>query len=1043
MIKNYLHKILVITSFFLIAINVNADDYYWNGGTGDWDVGSNWSDITGTIPFSTPPGPDDNVYIKKDAALNINPGDIITINPGNYEIKSLSIQDFIDINNKPKLLFNGTQATDTVNLNVNQDIFLHQYFLITYAEPVFNRWILHSANVHNIDSKGKDMNYVIVDLDNTKTTIIGNIKASQQFQVKNGELFGDAIDINTKHFLVYTSPNDLTHFKTINLINQSRIICGEFKASFNYETDSYAGDFLIDCHLFTGGNESDYGNVSVYLRDSILPTPTFYNMTGKGITIYDLTIDSDTKIVITGQISVHNFTVVQPNSEIVFNLKTSYQPDYNDPRRNTFPISGTVSMPTPPPSDCPALTQLYTTEGSLEKMEFVKNSGIVTFDHVRIRGIGTSGAATFNVTNGIVEDYASDWDNISGIPSVDYYWVGGSGNWDDPMHWATSSAGTGNGTCVPTLFDDVYFDGNSFPGGNNTVTINNNILNECKLLEWTAPINNKIEFSNNSGTRPELYVAGDLKLPSGMTILDPGNWGVFELIGTGNFVVDAPNIDLPDLNFKNASGTWTLLRHTTCRSIDLGGGALNTGNKDITLSKMVSSNASVPKFFELTSSTIVASDRIDFGIYSNTATVDAGTSYLKTKRFIASDGTFNIVHMVNTHDTLFFAKTYYIKKLILDSPYKLTTQDSLIVDSLILMQDGCELELSIDTWDYPTAGLEVKEGIRSYAPGTGAFPKIYSDEDGNGVTLHFLPHNLCVEGKISFRDVIGVGDGIIHVPDGISLGGNTNFNFSPTPSYSDKLFWIGGQGAWSVKKNWSTGSGACPADISPSNADTLIFDNYSTISGDTVFLPTIKNAKSLVMRNSDPSRTSRFYLGKQLKLTHSFILEGGNLIVDDDTSTISPAAIWVDKEVSLTNNTQLTIDSVTIYAGRKPSLLTKTTFSIDGTSSLTGTNGKIVIKGHSSIPGNKTVEIDLNASGDMTDISFEIRKAINGENDYHMSFDFGDHLIKKLLFNNQSPFLQGGAIQKYNIIGNVRTAYAIVNYGKLIVKSGNRIYTNQ
>lgn len=46
--------------------------------------------------------------------------------------------------------------------------------------------------------------------------------------------------------------------------------------------------------------------------------------------------------------------------------------------------------------------------------------------------------------------------------AANYYWVGGSGNWSDVSHWATTSGGSVLHTTPPTSNDDVFFDSNSF-----------------------------------------------------------------------------------------------------------------------------------------------------------------------------------------------------------------------------------------------------------------------------------------------------------------------------------------------------------------------------------------------------------------------------------------------------------------------------------------------------------------------------------------------------------------------------------------------------
>lgn len=48
--------------------------------------------------------------------------------------------------------------------------------------------------------------------------------------------------------------------------------------------------------------------------------------------------------------------------------------------------------------------------------------------------------------------------------SQDYYWVGGTGNWSDLSHWATSSGGTVFHSQLPGPTNDVYLDANSFDG---------------------------------------------------------------------------------------------------------------------------------------------------------------------------------------------------------------------------------------------------------------------------------------------------------------------------------------------------------------------------------------------------------------------------------------------------------------------------------------------------------------------------------------------------------------------------------------------------
>ena len=88
-----------------------------------------------------------------------------------------------------------------------------------------------------------------------------------------------------------------------------------------------------------------------------------------------------------------------------------------------------------------------------------------------------------------------------------YYWVGGTGNWNDFVnHWATTSGGAVHRTQAPTLNDDVFFDANSFPTANDTVKNISAAL--CQKMNWTGASNNPV-FGNGTGS---IQIGGSLTL---------------------------------------------------------------------------------------------------------------------------------------------------------------------------------------------------------------------------------------------------------------------------------------------------------------------------------------------------------------------------------------------------------------------------------------------------------------------------------------------------------------------------------------------------
>ncbi len=65
--------------------------------------------------------------------------------------------------------------------------------------------------------------------------------------------------------------------------------------------------------------------------------------------------------------------------------------------------------------------------------------------------------------------------------SADFYWVGNSGNWNDPSHWANTSGGTG-GIGIPTANDNVFIDVQSLSNQSEISIIDQA---NCNNFSWT------------------------------------------------------------------------------------------------------------------------------------------------------------------------------------------------------------------------------------------------------------------------------------------------------------------------------------------------------------------------------------------------------------------------------------------------------------------------------------------------------------------------------------------------------------------------------
>ena len=91
------------------------------------------------------------------------------------------------------------------------------------------------------------------------------------------------------------------------------------------------------------------------------------------------------------------------------------------------------------------------------------------------------------------------------IYASDYYWVGGTGNWNDfALHWATTSGGAVFFTSAPGNGDDVYFDQNSFSSSADNVLITGSV--RCHSFNFDN--SGFAEIRSNDAT-PILNISGD------------------------------------------------------------------------------------------------------------------------------------------------------------------------------------------------------------------------------------------------------------------------------------------------------------------------------------------------------------------------------------------------------------------------------------------------------------------------------------------------------------------------------------------------------
>jgi hypothetical protein len=157
---------------------------------------------------------------------------------------------------------------------------------------------------------------------------------------------------------------------------------------------------------------------------------------------------------------------------------------------------------------------------------------------------------------------------INSAAGAPRYWVGGSGDWNDPNHWSATSGGAA-GACVPTVYDDVYFNAASgFTAGSKTVTVNNGNA-YCRNIDWTGAANGPI-WNKAASWNVEVWGDSVILNPTATFNVSPitlkgGNAAFMknQVLGDFDVTIDKPGSGLTLLNdYSNGNTSFSLINGT-------------------------------------------------------------------------------------------------------------------------------------------------------------------------------------------------------------------------------------------------------------------------------------------------------------------------------------------------------------------------------------------------------------------------------------------------------------------------------------------------
>lgn len=229
---------------------------------------------------------------------------------------------------------------------------------------------------------------------------------------------------------------------------------------------------------------------------------------------------------------------------------------------------------------------------------------------------------------------------ISSAAGTPHYWVGGSGDWNDNAHWSTTSGGAG-GACIPTVYDNVYFNASSgFTAGSKTVTVNNGNA-YCRNLDWTGAPNSPIW---NKATPWTIEVWGDT------TVLNTAaTFTVSPLTfkGSTNAVVSGSALGNFDIRVQKPGGSLKLLNNYSNILTDIlvNDGTLDLSGRTLSLASISNEGLSNAMTIDVSNANITLDTLWRYNGTPAAHTLLAAGSTIAAETFLATGMTYNKVNV--------------------------------------------------------------------------------------------------------------------------------------------------------------------------------------------------------------------------------------------------------------------------------------------------------------------------------------------------------------------------------------------------------------
>ena len=425
--------------------------------------------------------------------------------------------------------------------------------------------------------------------------------------------------------------------------------------------------------------------------------------------------------------------------------------------------------------------------------------------------------------------------------AADYYWVGGTGRWNDLTHWARSSGGSQRPTQVPQSTDNVFFDANSFSASGQTVTISTTVT--CRTMDWTGAVRPGISGQRLLGAGT-VEVNGDLRLVAGLGQQEAS----FRLLAAdAGHEVDLQNVPVNGrLSFDNEAGGWTfvspanLVQYGPTPGLIVAAGSIDFGTSTVSCYGFRSTGARA-RSLDLNAATFLLQAPVNsWEVAGSNLILDAGSSLLRlgpTARSTANG--YSFASTAQTYNAVEVAAGASAQLSVAGSTFKTLTINGAATFTTAATITGA-LTLGREALLRAASGQVLAFGPRatlSTAADCAGLAHLQASVPGRSATLQRAGGWGSTPLRYAaVQDLAFTGGGSLPAVNCLDRGGNQGASFTALPATD--LYWVGGSGSWHDPAHWAATSGGSAAGNSclPTLATNVHFDASSFAAGATITL---------------------------------------------------------------------------------------------------------------------------------------------------------------------------------------------------------------